>query len=113
MPRVKRAVNANKRHKKILKQAKGFRGRRNKIYRIAKQAIMKAGQYTYKDRKNKKRFFRSIWITKISAACKKINYKYNFFINKLKKNNIILNRKIISNIITNDKQLFFEILKKI
>lgn len=113
MPRVKRGVNVNYKHKKILKQAKGYRGRRSKTYKIAKQAIMKAKQYAYRDRKNKKRFFRSIWITKINAACRKKGTKYSLLINKLKINNIIINRKILSNIIDNDKKTFFEILKKI
>ena len=85
MPRVKRGVTARARHKKVLKQSKGFRGRRGNVYRIAKQAVMKAGQYAYRDRRNKKRDFRALWITRINAAAREHGMTYSVFMNGLKK----------------------------
>src|SRR5258708_18496537 len=79
MPRVKRGVTARARHKKVLKQAKGFRGRRKNVYRVAKQAVMKAGQYAYRDRRNKKRTFRALWITRINAAVRELGMSYSTF----------------------------------
>ena len=73
MPRVKRGVTARARHKKILARAKGFRGRRNNVFRVAKQAVMRAGQYAYRDRRNRKRVFRALWITRINAACRTLD----------------------------------------
>ena len=80
MPRVKRGVTARARHKKVLALAKGFRGRRNNVYRVAKQAVMRAGQYAYRDRRNKKRTFRALWITRINAAVREHNLTYSVYL---------------------------------
>ena len=85
MPRVKRGVTAHARHKKILALAKGFRGRRGNVFRIAKQAVMKAGQYAYRDRRAKKRVFRALWITRINAAVRELGMSYSVFMNGMKK----------------------------
>jgi large subunit ribosomal protein L20 len=85
MPRVKRGVTAHARHKKILALAKGYRGRRNNVYRVAKQAVMKAGQYAYRDRRQRKRQFRSLWIARINAAARELGMKYSTFMNGLRK----------------------------
>jgi large subunit ribosomal protein L20 len=85
MPRVKRGVVARARHKKVLEQAKGFRGRRKNVYRVAKQAVMKAGQYAYRDRRVKKREFRALWIVRINAAAREFGLTYSTLINGLKK----------------------------
>jgi large subunit ribosomal protein L20 len=85
MPRVKRGVTARARHKKVLEQAKGFRGRRKNVYRIAKEAVMKAGQYAYRDRRNKKREFRALWITRINAGAREAGLTYSQFMAGLKK----------------------------
>ena len=84
MPRVKRGVTAKARHKKVLNQAKGFRGRRNAVYRIAKEAVMKAGEYAYRDRRVKKREFRGLWIARINAAVRELGMTYSVFMNGLK-----------------------------
>lgn len=96
MPRVKRGVTARARHKKIINLAKGYRGRRNNVYRIAKQAVMRAGQYAYRDRRNKKRVFRALWITRINAAVRQHDMTYSVFINGLKKASIELDRKVLA-----------------
>ena len=106
MPRVKRGVTARARHKKVLDQAKGYRGRRSRVYRVAKQAVMKSGQYAYIGRKQKKRDFRSLWITRISAAAKLNGMNYSTFINGLKKAGIDLNRKMLSEIAISDPAAF-------
>src|ERR1700760_5021740 len=85
MPRVKRGVTARARHKKVLEQAKGFRGRRGNVYKVAKQAVMKAGQYAYRDRRNKKREFRALWITRINAGAREAGVTYSQFMAGLKK----------------------------
>ena len=85
MPRVKRGVTARARHKKVLDLAKGYRGRRGNVYRIAKEAVMKAGQYAYRDRRNKKREFRALWIVRINAAIREFGMSYSVFINALKR----------------------------
>ena len=85
MPRVKRGVTARARHKKVLALAKGFRGRRGNVYRVAKEAVMKAGQYAYRDRRNKKRVFRRLWIARINAASRSFGLTYSQFANGLKK----------------------------
>jgi len=96
MARVKRAMMTRKRRKKIIKMAKGYFGAKGKLFKTAKQAVMKSGQYAYIGRKQKKRFFRSLWITRISAACKLNGTNYSTFMNGIKKSNIALNRKTIS-----------------
>lgn len=106
MTRVKRGVVARARHKKILALAKGFRGRRGNVYRIAKEAVMKAGQYAYRDRRQRKRQFRSLWIVRINAACRELGLPYSRFINGLSKANVIVDRKVLSNLAIYDKAAF-------
>jgi large subunit ribosomal protein L20 len=106
MPRVKRGVTARARHKKVLKLAKGYRGRRGNVFRIAKQAVMKAGQYAYRDRRNKKRTFRALWITRINAACRELGVTYSVFIAGTKKASIELDRKVLADMAVHDKAGF-------
>ncbi len=113
MSRTKKSVASRKRRKKILKQAKGARGGRSKLYRTALETVRKGLQYSYRDRKRKKREFRKLWIARISAACKQQGISYNKFINGLKKNNIKLNRKMLSDIAVNDKKTFDELIKTV
>lgn len=112
MSRVKTSVTTRKRRKKVLKQAKGYWGRRSKLYKTAKETLMRALQYAYRDRKAKKRIFRSLWIIRINAACKSHNISYNAFMAALKKANIILNRKILAFIAMEDPQGFEAIIKE-
>src|SRR5207302_5855817 len=98
MPRVKRGVTAKARHKKVLAQAKGYRGRRKNVYRIAKQAVMKAGQYQYRDRRQKKREFRALWIARINAAVRELGMSYSTFINALSKASIDIDRKVLADL---------------
>jgi large subunit ribosomal protein L20 len=113
MPRVKRGVTARARHKKVLNQAKGYRGRRGNVYRIAKQAVMRAGQYAYRDRRNKKRVFRALWITRINAATREHGVTYSVFMNGLKKANIELDRKVLADMAVTDKPAFAAIVKQV
>ena len=113
MTRIKRSVTSRSRHKKIIKQAKSYRGSRNNVFRVAKQAVMKSHQYAYRDRRNKKRLFRSIWISRINAAARQNNMTYSFFINEIKKHKIEINRKILSNFSLEDKEFFKHIIEKI
>ncbi|NYT23577.1 50S ribosomal protein L20 [Alcaligenaceae bacterium] len=106
MPRVKRGVTARARHKKVLKAAKGYRGRRGNVFRVAKQAVMKAGQYAYRDRRNKKRTFRALWITRINAACRELGVTYSAFIAGTKKAEIELDRKVLADMAVHDKAGF-------
>ncbi|HLR77640.1 MAG TPA: 50S ribosomal protein L20 [Burkholderiaceae bacterium] len=106
MPRVKRGVNARARHKKVIAQAKGYRGRRSRVFRVANQAVMKAGQYAYRDRRNKKRVFRALWITRINAACREQGITYSAFIAGAKKASIELDRKVLADMAVNDKAGF-------
>ena len=106
MPRVKRGVTARARHKKIIALAKGYRGRRKNVYRIAKQAVMKAGQYAYRDRRQKKRQFRSLWIARINAAARELGMKYSTFMNGLKKAQIEVDRKVLADLAVFDKPAF-------
>ena len=106
MPRVKRGVTAHARHKKILTLAKGYRGRRKSVYRIAKQAVMKAGQYQYRDRRQRKRQFRSLWIARINAAARLEGMKYSTFMNGLKKANIEVDRKVLADLAVFDQPAF-------
>ena len=112
MSRIKGGLSAKKRHKKILKLAKGYIGARSKQYRVAKQSVMKALDYAYIGRKNKKRDFRRLWITRISAACKINGMNYSTFMNGLKKADIALNRKMLSEIAINDPAAFAELVAK-
>ena len=111
MARVKGALSTRKRHKKILKLAKGYRGGKSKLYRIANQAVMKSLSYAYVGRKLKKRDFRSLWITRISAACKMNDINYSRFMNGLKKANIEINRKMLSEIAISDPQAFTQLVQ--
>ncbi|RZT93802.1 50S ribosomal protein L20 [Rivibacter subsaxonicus] len=113
MPRVKRGVTARARHKKILALAKGFRGRRKNVYRIAKQAVMKAGQYAYRDRRNKKRVFRRLWIARINAASRSHGVTYSRFMAGLKKAEIALDRKVLADMAVNDPAAFGSIVDKV
>ena len=106
MPRVKRGVTARARHKKIIALAKGYRGRRKSVYRIAKQAVMKAGQYAYRDRRQRKRQFRALWIARINAAAREAGLKYSTFMNGLKKASIEVDRKVLSDLAVFDKPAF-------
>ena len=110
MPRVKRGVTARARHKKVLALAKGYRGRRGNVYRIAKQAVMRAGQYAYRDRRTKKRVFRSLWIARINAAAREHGMSYSVFINGLNKASIGLDRKVLAELAVNDKPAFAAIV---
>ncbi len=112
MARVKRAVMTRKRRKKILKLSKGYFGGKSKLFKTAKQAVMKSGQYAYIGRKQRKRDFRRIWITRISAGCKQNGMNYSTFINGLKKANIALNRKMISEIAISDPAAFSALCEK-
>ena len=109
MPRVKRGVTARARHKKVLKQAKGFRGRRKNVYRVAKQAVMKAGQYAYRDRRQKKRQFRALWIARINAAVRELGMSYSVFMAGLKRANIDIDRKVLADLAVADKAAFAKI----
>ena len=112
MPRVKRGVTARARHKKILVQAKGFRGRRNSVFRIAKEAVMKAGQYQYRDRRQKKRDFRALWIARINAAARETGMTYSAFMNGLKKAAIEIDRKVLADLAVYDKAAFTKIAEQ-
>ncbi|WP_292975721.1 50S ribosomal protein L20 [Nitrosomonas sp.] len=113
MPRVKRGVTARARHKKVLKLAKGYRGRRKNVYRIAKQAVMKAGQYAYRDRRQRKRQFRALWIARINAAARELGMTYSTFMNGLKKSGIGLDRKVLADLAVFDKVAFEKITNQV
>ena len=113
MPRVKRGVTAHARHKKVLSKTKGYYGARKNIYRVAVQAATKAGQYSYRDRRQKKRQFRSLWISKINAAARQNNMSYSQLINSLKKSNITLNRKMLADLAMNNAQNFTALIKSL
>ena len=106
MPRMKRGVIARARHKKVFELAKGYRGRRKNVYRVAKQAVMKAGQYAYRDRRQRKRQFRALWIARINAAAREQGMTYSVFMNGLKKADIQVDRKVLSDIAVFDKDAF-------
>lgn len=113
MPRVKRGVTAHARHKKVLDQAKGYRGRRGNVFRIAKQAVMKAGQYAYRDRRNRKRDFRALWIARINAAAREHGITYSVFMAGLTKAMIQIDRKILAELAVNDKPGFASIVAEV
>ena len=113
MARVKRGVVANRRHKKVLKQAKGYYGARSRIYRVAVQAVTKAGQYAYRDRRVKKRVFRALWITRINAGARIHGMSYSQFMGKVKANNIQLNRKVLADLAANSPVAFKAVVDKI
>jgi large subunit ribosomal protein L20 len=113
MPRVKRGVTARARHKKVLALAKGFRGRRKNVFRIAKQAVMRAGQYAYRDRRTRKRVFRRLWIARINAAARMSGLTYSKFMNGLKKAQINLDRKVLADMAVHDPVGFAGIVAQI
>jgi large subunit ribosomal protein L20 len=106
MARVKRGVTAKARHKKVLGKAKGYYGARSKIYRVAKQAVIKAGQYAYRDRRQRKRQFRALWITRINAAARLHGISYSQLINGLHKAAIDIDRKVLADIAVHDPEAF-------
>ena len=112
MPRVKRGVTAHARHKKVIAQAKGYRGRRKNIFRVAKQAVTKAGQYAYRDRRQRKRQFRMLWIARINAAAREYGLSYSRFINGLHKAEIEIDRKVLADIAVSDKGAFAELVNQ-
>lgn len=112
MARVKRGVVARRRHKKILKQAKGYYGARSRTFRVAKQAVIKAGQYAYRDRRQRKRQFRALWIARINAAARVHGLSYSRFISGLKKAGIEIDRKILADLAVHEKEAFGAIVDK-
>jgi len=112
MPRVKRSVTARARHKKVIEQAKGYSGRRKNVYRIAKQAVTKAGQYAYRDRRQRKRQFRSLWIARINAAARENGLSYSRFIDGLNKAEVDIDRKVLADIAVHDKQAFSQLAEQ-
>ena len=106
MPRVKRGVTARASHKKVMEAAKGFRGRRKNVFRVANEAVMKAGQYAYRDRRQKKRQFRALWIARINAAAREVGLTYSRFMNGLKKASIEVDRKVLADLAVFDKPAF-------
>ncbi len=113
MPRVKRGVTARARHKKVLARAKGYRGRRKNVYRVAKQAVMKAGQYAYRDRRQKKRQFRALWIARINAAVRELGMNYSSFMAGLKRAQIDIDRKVLADLAVMDKPAFAKIASQV
>ena len=112
MARVKRGVVARRSHKKVLKAAKGYYGARSRVFRVAKQAVIKAGQYAYRDRKAKKRNFRALWITRINAQSRAEGLSYSKLIAGLKKANIALDRRVLADIAVHDKMAFTALVEK-
>lgn len=112
MARVKRGTLARARHNKILKQAKGYSGRRKNVYRVAVQAVTKAGQYAYRDRRQRKRQFRALWIARINAAARECGVSYSRFMNGLKKADIEIDRKVLADIAVFDKAGFAAIAEQ-
>ncbi|MBN3562909.1 MULTISPECIES: 50S ribosomal protein L20 [Oceanospirillaceae] len=112
MARVKRGVVAHRRHKKILKKAKGYYGARSRVFRVAKQAVIKAGQYAYRDRRQRKRQFRALWIARINAAARINGLSYSRFIAGLKKASIEIDRKVLADLAVHEAQVFAAIVEK-
>src|SRR5947209_14541884 len=112
MPRVKRGVTARARHKKIISLAKGYRGRSGNVFRIAKEAVMKAGQYAYRDRRAKKREFRALWIARINAAARELGMTYSVFMNGLNKAGVDIDRKVLADLAVHDKAAFGKIAEQ-
>jgi len=112
MPRVKRGVQAHAKHKKVLKKAKGYRGARSKVYRVAVQAVTKAGQYAYRDRRQRKRQFRALWIARINAAARQCDMSYSRFMDGLNKAGIEMDRKVLADIAVHDSAAFSQLAEK-
>ena len=113
MARVKRGVVAHSKHKKVLKLARGYKGARSRVYRVAKQAVIKAGQYAYRDRRRRKRDFRRLWISRINAASRTNGISYSRFIGSLKKENIQINRKMLSQLAILDPTSFSAVVETV
>ena len=113
MARVKRGVTARARHKKILKEAKGYYGARSRVYRVAKQAVIKAAQYAYRDRRNRKRDFRALWIQRINAAAREHGMSYSQFMGAIHKSNVDINRKVLADLAMNNPEAFEAILNSV
>lgn len=112
MARVKRGVTAKARHKKVLTQAKGYYGARRKVYRVAKQAVIKAGQYAYRDRRTNKRQFRRLWIVRINAAARQFDLSYSRFMDGLNKAEIEVDRKVLADLAVHDIAAFGVLAEK-
>ncbi len=112
MPRVKRGVTARARHKKILKLAKGYYSARSRIYRVAKQAVIKAAQYSYRDRRQRRRQFRALWIVRVNAAAREFGLSYSRLINGLARAQITIDRKILADMAVHDKAAFGQLVEK-
>ena len=112
MPRVKRGVQARARHKKVLAQAKGYQGARSRVYRVAKQAVTKAGQYAYRDRRQRKRQFRQLWVVRINAAARMCDMSYSRFIEGLTKAGVAVDRKMLADLAVNDFNAFAAIAEQ-
>ena len=112
MARVKRGVIARRKHKKVLKQAKGYYGARSRVFRVAKQAVIKAGQYAYRDRRQKKRVFRALWITRINAQARVLGMSYSRLIAGLKRAEIEMDRRVLADLAVNDKEAFAVIVEQ-
>jgi large subunit ribosomal protein L20 len=112
MARVKRGVQAHARHKKVIAKAKGYSGRRKNVYRVAVQAVTKAGQYAYRDRRQRKRQFRALWIARINAASRECGLSYSRFMNGLKLASIEIDRKVLADLAVFEKQAFAELAEK-
>ncbi len=112
MPRVKRGVTARNRHKKVLAEAKGYYGARSRVYRVAKQAVIKAGQYAYRDRRQRKRQFRALWIARINAAARENGLSYSRFINGLSRSGLEIDRKVLADLAVTDKVAFAAIAEQ-
>ena len=106
MPRVKRGVNARRKHKKVLKKAKGYYGARSRVFRVAEQAVTKAGQYAYRDRRQRKRQFRALWIARINAAARVYDISYSRLIDGLNKADVAIDRKVLADIAVHDIDTF-------
>lgn len=112
MPRVKRGVVAHRRHKKVMDRAKGYYGARSRVYRVAKQAVIKAGQYAYRDRRQRKRQFRALWIARINAGARLNGLSYSRLIAGLKKANVEIDRKVLADLAMNEQQAFAAVVEK-
>jgi large subunit ribosomal protein L20 len=112
MARVKRGVVAHRKHKKVLKQAKGYYGARSRVFRVAKQAVTKAGQYAFRDRRAKKRVFRGLWITRINAQARTLGMSYSRLIDGLNKANIEMDRRVLADLAVHDKEAFAAVVEQ-
>ncbi len=112
MARVKRGVVARRRHKKVLDQAKGYYGAKSRVFRVAKQAVTKAGQYAFRDRRVKKRMFRALWITRINAQARELGMSYSRLVDGLKKANIEMDRRVLADLAMNDKEAFAAVVNQ-